>query len=157
MSDQLFTLSRVRAFELLRKDFPGAQVVLQDNSYNVVTEESVVSFASELREDLRANGYHYSRRWDCDDFALQALALARRKHAEAARQGFVGLAEGPLVGLLHFDCSGGAHAALAIYLCGLPSWGPAIESWEWYVFEPQTGKLRMMTDAERRSTTFFLA
>lgn len=138
---EVMVLTRPDVLDELRELFPKAMVYALDLSYAVVSEVSLVTFAAELAEDLKAaRVMGWDDQYDCEDFAIAALHLAKRKHWLAGAAGIT-TAGAPTVGLL-------------LYLQdGRPGMGHAINIVRtragWSAWEPQTQKLFELTTAER--------
>lgn len=92
--------SELRAVMAAR--FPFAYGVVLDTDYNVPTPEAVDIFRKELGALLLE---YYGDKWqsffDCDNFGLEAMTLACRKHFIARRAGG-GDAQGVAWGLLGY-------------------------------------------------------
>lgn len=96
----LLPASQLRA--ILRVRYTSAAIFIADGDYNIPTDESFKAYLEELRSELLEK---YGDRWrdffDCDNFALEARALANRKHY-LARIGGHGSAQGVALGSVAF-------------------------------------------------------
>lgn len=80
--DAAVSVSSAELGLLLRQRYPFAmQMPPLDATYNIPTEESFDAFRKELWSRLE----HWADFWDCDDFALDAMVLARQWHRLARR------------------------------------------------------------------------
>jgi hypothetical protein len=95
-------LSALDLHEILLARYPGAARFILDRDYNVPTDAAFALFKQELADDLLAKfGGQWQEFFDCENFALEALTLAARKHWQARRDGR-GNAQGVAIGLLCF-------------------------------------------------------
>lgn len=84
--------------ELVRTRYPYAFIAAFDADYNIPTDESFLLFLKELSRRLfELYGDKWQEYFDCDNFVLEALALASRKHW-TARQNNTGSAQGVSIG-----------------------------------------------------------
>lgn len=96
------SISSSELWRMLKHRYPFASVFVADGSYNVPTETAFDGFRSELANHLlELYGDKWHEYFDCDNFALEALALANRKHYVARREGR-GTAQGVAFGQLAF-------------------------------------------------------
>lgn len=102
-------LSALRVHQELAVLFPAARVIsVSDATYNVVTEGAVKRFLQELTAALWEEGITaWHPFFDCDNFALEAWALACRKHRAAGMAGMP-VAEGVAFGVYSFNVNGEA-------------------------------------------------
>lgn len=95
-------LSALETRGLLQARYPFAQIQVFDADYNVPTEEAVEVYKRELTQHLfDLYGGKWQEYFDCDNFSLEAICLAYRKHW-VARQAGKGNAQGVAFGLLCF-------------------------------------------------------
>ena len=84
----MITLLQSDLRKLLRARYPGATIVLLDTDYNVSTDAAFEQFKGELWNLLLvAYGDKWETFFDCDNFTLEAMALAYRKHYLARKAG----------------------------------------------------------------------
>lgn len=146
MSALTLTAAELRA--ILAAKYPAAHCVILDATYNVPTADAIAVFNRELSAHLFEQ---YGDRWqsyfDCDNFALEAVVLACRKHF-VARQAGNGSAEGIALGLLGF-----------LQTPGDPTTGHCICFWvdsekQVHEFEPQNRQPLPLSPAQCASAFF---
>jgi len=146
MSDAIKVLSSLQVEIILGVKFQNAKGFVLDKDYNVPSDASILPYLAELREELFAK---YGDKWqdyfDCDNYALEAIALAYRKHF-IARQAGNGSAQGVAVGLLCYHPT--------------PTTGHCVNFWidaenEVNIFEPQTRQPIVLTNEQCASAFFY--
>lgn len=104
----MITLTQSEYRAILKARYPNAYIVLLDSSYNIPTDLAIETFRDELADHLRgAYGDKWESFFDCDNFSLEAIVLAYRKHYLARKAG-AGSAESVTIGLLCYTL--GSHA-----------------------------------------------
>lgn len=84
---------------ILAERYPFAYSVVLDADYNVPSAAGIEKFNDELRAHLfKEYGDKWETFFDCDNFALEAMALACRKHWISRRAGN-GSAQGIALGI----------------------------------------------------------
>jgi hypothetical protein len=143
MSDELLVLAREQLQPEMREAFPAARCFLLDADYNVPDAGAVAhEFAWELLALLKENGISYDKAFDCEDFAIVAWGLAKRKHWQARVAGQA-VAQSVAIGILCFNEHG--EPARGHCLCVMRTRG-GLRAWE-----PHTGAWRQLSAQERRS------
>ena len=140
---ELLELTREQLWHELLSAFPNARAFLLGLDYNVPDEQAVSeTFAQELFASLAAEGISYDEAFDCEDFAIVAWGLAKRKHwqAKLAEQA---VAQDVAVGILCFNEGGNARRGHC--LCVMRTRN-GVRAWE-----PQTAAWRKLTSKERSS------
>jgi hypothetical protein len=103
MTPTPITLTNAELRAILAARYPFAFGLVLDSDYNIPTDASFSTFCDELAAELLAK---YGDRWrdffDCDNFALEALVLACRKHWIARYQNNHGNAQGVAIGVLGY-------------------------------------------------------
>lgn len=95
-------LSSTDLADILRMRYPFAQVWVLDKDYNVPTQAAVNVYFKELASVLfETYGDKWREFFDCDNFTMEAITLAYRKHFLARFAG-KGNAQGVAIGLLVF-------------------------------------------------------
>ena len=150
MPAEPLTLSALDLRALLAARYPFAALITLDGTYNVPTPDAIEVFNRELAAHLfEQYGDKWQTYFDCDNFALEAVVLACRKHF-VARQAGSGTAEGIALGLLGFQLTPGNPAS-----------GHCICFWidaekQIHEFEPQNRHPLPLTPAQCASTFFVL-
>jgi hypothetical protein len=149
MNDFPLTLTAVELREIMAMRFPFANGIPLDRDYNVPSETAITTYFKELASELFDK---YGDRWqeyfDCDNFSIEALALACRKHW-IARYAGNGSAQGIALGILCYRLDPAN-----------PSSGHCVN---WYigtdrqvhVFEPQTRQPLALTTDQCASAFFW--
>ncbi len=149
MSDTATLLTDADLRTILARRFPLATGIALDRDYNVPTDSAIATFYKEFAAELFDK---YGDRWqeyfDCDNFALEALALACRKHW-IARYAGNGSAQGIALGILCYRIDPAN-----------PNSGHCVN---WYigtdrqvhVFEPQTRQPLALTTDQCASAFFW--
>jgi hypothetical protein len=107
MSDDL-VVSGSELMMLLRQRYPSAYIRPLDADYNIPTEDAFNSYLKELGHRLfELYGDKWQTYFDCENFTLEALTLAYRKHW-IARQANKGSAESVAIGAITIDSLGHA-------------------------------------------------
>lgn len=103
MSDAPLIFTQAELRDILAAKFPFAFGMCLDSNYNVPTAASIDVFNRELGAKLLEDyGDKWKEFFDCDNFALEAIVLAYRKHWRARYFDGKGSAQGVAVGLLCF-------------------------------------------------------
>lgn len=141
----MLKLTQSELRQLLKKRYPSATIILLDVDYNVGTDAAFDVFCHELWTKLLAE---YGDKWetffDCDNFALEAIVLAYRKHYLARKAG-KGSAQSFAFGIVCY--TEGSHALNWRVL-------PDLSVTE---FEPQTRKQLQLTPSQCNSAWFVFA
>jgi len=142
MSAEVITHNEL--YLILRTRYPNAYIRLLDGTYNIPTEDSFKEYLKELGRHLFAlYGDKWQEYFDCDNFTLEAIALAYRKHW-IARQENKGNAQGVTIGAIVVD---GLKHALNVRVKGDKS----VEEWE-----PQTKQPVILSSAQCASVSLVL-
>ena len=142
------TLSALELRVLLAARYPFAHLITLDASYNVPAADAIDAFNRQLAAHLFDQyGDKWQTYFDCDNFALEGVVLACRKHF-IARQAGSGSAEGIALGLLGFQLTPGNPAS-----------GHAINFWvdakkQIHEFDPQNRHPLPLTPAQCASAFF---
>jgi hypothetical protein len=149
MGDELtLTASELRG--IMATQFPFAYGAVFDGDYNVPSIGGVDVFRKELGALLLD---YYGDKWetffDCDNFGLEAITLACRKHWIARKEGG-GNAQGIAWGILGFKL-----------IPEDPTSGHLVSVWvdaekKVHVFEPQNRKDLVLTENQCASAFFYL-
>ena len=129
---------------LLRQRYPNAYIRPLDADYNIPSEESFDVYLKELgRRLFELYGDKWQTYFDCENFVLEALTLAYRKHWLAYRNG-EGSAQGVAIGLVIVD-------SLQHALCFRLDSNKRIRE-----FEPQTRETLTLTETQCASVSLVL-
>jgi len=100
--DSALKLTLPELTAILRGRYPNAFLRVLDQDYNVPTQAAVDNYMKELSSHLfDLYGDKWETYFDCDNFSLEAITLAYRKHFISRFRGN-GNAEGIAFGLLTF-------------------------------------------------------
>ena len=122
---------------------PMAQIFFSDNEYAVMSEESAKQTHSWLKWIMRIFGlWGWSKKFQCDDFALVWLGLHNLRHAKAKNSN----SEGVAAGILWYKKEGIIPHAVNII---------RTEN-GWKALEPQTNEIFELTNEEKLSAWFVL-
>jgi hypothetical protein len=70
-----------KALESLLRDNFGGAIFLRDRTYAPLAQKSIVGFSKWLNGKQDRDGLSYSKRWDCDNFAIDLVNELTKKHA----------------------------------------------------------------------------
>lgn len=144
------TLTALELRLLLAARYPAAYLAVLDGTYHVPAAEAIETFNRELAAHLfEQYGDKWQTFFDCENFALEAVVLACRKHF-IARQSGNGTAEGIALGLLCFQQIPG-DATSGHCIC---FWIDADR--QIHEFEPQNRQPLPLTPAQCASAFFVL-
>lgn len=127
----------------LVKVAPLAQIFFSDEEYAIMSEESSKGTFKWLKWVLKIFGiWGWSKKFQCDDFALVWLGLHNLRHAKAKASN----KEGVAAGILWYKKDGKIPHAINII---------RTES-GWKALEPQTNEIFELTDEEKLSAWLVL-